>query len=247
MSPGEIRVVRQDDRLPWLETVEPDRADGPPLGRVVALVLVGLAVLSGVIYGVYKLQNRETPAGGELIVAPPGAYKVRPQDPGGLEVVGEGTTAVATSAGKPADGAIDLKAVPETPVARRPAQPLPQQQPDRARKEGKRNAVATVPVSGGRLAAKPPVAAAPPATPGAASGGSLVQLGAFPSEAAAREAWASFSKRFSYLAPLGMSVQPVASGGRTLYRLRVNAGGANQAADICGRLKVAGERCFVAS
>ena len=42
-------------------------------------------------------------------------------------------------------------------------------------------------------------------------------------------------------------MQPVASGGKTLYRLRVNAGGANQAADICGRLKVAGESCFVAS
>ena len=48
-------------------------------------------------------------------------------------------------------------------------------------------------------------------------------------------------------APLGKSVQPVATGGRTLYRLRVNAGSANQAADICGRLRVAGETCFVAS
>ncbi len=56
-----------------------------------------------------------------------------------------------------------------------------------------------------------------------------------------------FSKRFSYLAPLGKSVQSVAIGGRTLYRLRVNAGSANQAADICGRLRVAGESCFVAS
>ena len=42
-------------------------------------------------------------------------------------------------------------------------------------------------------------------------------------------------------------VQPVAANGKTLYRLRVNAGGANQAADICGRLRVAGESCFVAS
>ena len=74
-----------------------------------------------------------------------------------------------------------------------------------------------------------------------------MQLGAYPSEAVANAAWASFSKRFGYLAPLGKSVQPVVAGGKTLYRLRVNAGGANQAADICGRLKVAGESCFVAS
>ncbi|WP_447341537.1 SPOR domain-containing protein, partial [Mycobacterium tuberculosis] len=63
----------------------------------------------------------------------------------------------------------------------------------------------------------------------------------------ANAAWTTFSKRFSYLAPLGKSVQSVATGGRTLYRLRVNAGSANQAADICGRLRVAGESCFVAS
>ena len=67
------------------------------------------------------------------------------------------------------------------------------------------------------------------------------------SEATANAAWTSISKRFGYVAALGKSVQPVASGGRTLYRLRVNAGSANQAADICGRLKVAGEACFIAS
>jgi hypothetical protein len=82
---------------------------------------------------------------------------------------------------------------------------------------------------------------------GTASGGSLVQLGAYPSEASANAAWTNFSKRFGYVASLGKSVQPVATGGRTLYRLRVNAGSANQAADICGRLRVAGETCFVAS
>ena len=46
---------------------------------------------------------------------------------------------------------------------------------------------------------------------------------------------------------LGKVVQQVASNGQTIYRLRVNAGSANQAADICGRLRVAGESCFVAS
>jgi hypothetical protein len=82
---------------------------------------------------------------------------------------------------------------------------------------------------------------------GTATGGSLVQLGAYPSEAVANAAWTNFSKRFAYVGALGKSVQPVATGGRTLYRLRVNAGSANQAADICGRLRVAGETCFVAS
>lgn len=234
--------LRDEDRLPWLETVEPDEPEGPPAGRVIAMVLVGLAVLALIIFGVYQLQNRTPAADGELIAAQEGDYKIKPEDPGGLKVKGEGTTAVATSDGKPGSGAIDLKAVPEAPVdGRRAAQPLP------AGSAGGRNAVAQVPASGGRLVAAKPLAASRNAAPGAASGGSLVQLGAYPSEAVANASWTQFSKRFAYLAPLGKSIQPVASGGKTLYRLRVNAGGANQAADICGRLKVAGESCFVAS
>jgi hypothetical protein len=241
MALDQIKVVQYEDRLPWLETVEPDEPPGPPLLRVILLVLLGLAILSGIVFGVYRLQNREAEPTGELIAAE-GAYKVRPDDPGGLKVKGEGAAAVATSAGKTGSGAIDLNAVPEAPVDGRRAQPLPT-----VPETGGRNAVAEVPASGGRLAAKPPVTAAPANAPGAASGGSLVQLGAYPSEAVANASWASLSKRFSYLAPLGKSIQPVASGGKTLYRLRVNAGGANQAADLCGRLKVAGESCFVAS
>lgn len=237
----DVRVVQYEDRLPWLETVEPDEAAGPPLGRVLALVLLGLAILAAIIFAVYKLQHRETSADGELIAAQEGDYKVRPDDPGGLKVKGEGTTAVATSAGKTGNGAIDLKAVPEAPVDGRRAQPLPAKPA-----QGGRNAVAQIPASGGRLAAKPPLTTGGAVAPGAASGGSLVQLGAYPSEAVANSAWDSFARRFSYLSALGKSVQPVASGGKTLYRLRVNAGGANQAADICGRLKVAGESCFVA-
>lgn len=243
MAGDEVRVVQHEDRLPWLETVEPDDPAGPPLGRVIALVLLGLAVLALVVFAVYKLQHRQPAGDGQLIQAQAGDYKVRPDDPGGLKVKGEGTTAVATSDGKTGSGAIDLKAVPEAPVDGRRAQPLP----GKADGIGGRNAVAQVPASGGKLIARPPVSAAAANAPGAASGGSLVQLGAYPSEAVANAAWTSFSKRFSYLAPLGKSVQPVASGGKTLYRLRVNAGGANQAADICGRLKVAGESCFVAS
>ena len=234
--------LRDEERLPWLETVDPDEGEGPGLGRVVALVLLGLAVLAGIVFGIYKLQHREVPADGELIAAQEGDYKIRPDDPGGLHVNGEGSAAVATSAGRPHEGAIDVRAVPEAPVdGRRAAQPLP------TREAGGRTAATAVPASGGRLVAPAPVAAPRAPAPGSASGGSLVQLGAFPTEAVANSAWTSLSKRFAYLAPLGKSVQPVATNGKTLYRLRVNAGSANQAADLCGKLKVAGENCFIAS
>lgn len=234
--------LREEDRLPWLETAEPEQEEGVGAARVFALVLLGLAVLAAIVFGIYRMQDRPAGADGELIAAQEGDYKIRPDDPGGLRVDGEGTAAVATSAGRPQSGAIDVGAIPEAPVdGRRAAQPMP------TPAAGGRNAVSAVPGSGGRLTAAAPVAAPRAPAPGSASGGSLVQLGAFPSEAVANATWTTLSKRFAYLAPLGKSVQPVASGGRTLYRLRVNAGSANQAADLCGKLKVAGENCFVAS
>ncbi|WP_343527992.1 SPOR domain-containing protein [Sphingomonas sp.] len=235
---------QEEDRLPWLETVEADEPEGVSIGKVVALVILGLAILAAVGFGLYKWQARTAAADGDgaLIAAPEGDYKVRPADPGGLKVKGEGNTAIATSAGKPGgSGAIDLRAVPEAPmngtrVVQKPAEP-----------NGGRNAVAQVPESGGKLVAPAPVTAQRPANAGSIGSGSMVQLGAYPSESSANTAWDRFSKRFSYVAALGKVVQPVASNGKTLYRLRVNAGSANQAADICGRLRVAGESCFVAS
>ncbi len=233
--------LREEDRLPWLETVEPDEERGAPIGKVLALVVLGLAVLAAIIFGIYKLQTRQS-ADGQLIAAQEGDYKVKPDDPGGLKVKGEGDAAIATSAGKSGSASIDLNAVPEKPIDGRRVVPAA-----RPASAGGSNAVAQVPASGGRLVAAQPVSVQRSAAPGAASGGALVQLGAYPSEAIAKSSWAGFAKRFSYLAPLGQSIQPVATGGRTLYRLRVNAGSANQAADICGRLRVAGESCFVAS
>ena len=233
--------LREEDRLPWLETVEPDEQETVGIGRVIALVVLGLAVLAAIIFGIYKLQQRAPTGDGQLIAAQEGDYKVKPDDAGGLKVKGEGDSAIATSAGKSGNGAIDLRGVPEAPVA---GQRAVAAKPDDV---AGRNAVAQVPASGGRLVAAAPLAASRNTAAGTPAGGSLVQLGAYPSEAVANAAWTSFSKRFGYVAALGKSVQPVATGGRTLYRLRVNAGSANQAADICGRLRVAGETCFVAS
>jgi len=233
--------LREEDRLPWLETVEPDEERGAPIGKVIAMVVLGLVVLAAIIYGIYALQSRQS-ADGQLIAAQEGDYKVKPDDPGGLKVKGEGDAAIATSAGKAGNGSIDLNAVPEKPVEGRRVAPNARPSP-----AGGSNAVAQVPASGGRLVAVQPVTVQRNAAANAGSSGSLVQLGAYPTQAAADTAWNGFSKRFSYLAPLGKSVQSVATGGRTLYRLRVNAGSANQAADICGRLRVAGESCFVAS
>ena len=236
MASDEIDL-RQEDRLPWLETVEPDEPERAGVARVVVAVLIGLALVAAAAWAFTRLRPTASPEGtGALIAAQEGDYKVRPDDPGGLKVKGEGDTAIATSAGAARQGAIDLKAVPEAPITGRHAQAPAQ------RKTGE-----TRTASGGRLAARPPMQAPRAPVPGAASGGSLVQLGAFPSESAANAAWSAIAKRFGYVATLGKEVQPAEVNGRKVFRLRVNAGSAGAAADICGRLKIAGESCFVTS
>jgi len=226
------------DRLPWLETAEDYDNKGPSALHIVLVVAALLAVIAAAILGYQLLRSaRDTGGNGALIAAQEGDYKVKPDEPGGLKVEGEGDSAIATSNGAGSGNAsINVKAVPEAPIVGKKAAP--------AAKEGAGASKAEValPPSHGKLEAK---TATPPVAHGTA-GGALVQLGAFPSEAAANAAWAKLSGRIPYLAPLGKSVQSAEVNGATAYRLRVNAGSASQASELCGKLKVAGEACFVA-
>jgi hypothetical protein len=213
----------QDDRLPWLEAVEEEEGgDGPSLGKLLAYVVIGLAIIGAIVGGVFWLQNRNSGtevAGGEpeMIRAPAGPYKEKPSAPGGMAVEGEGDTAFAASAGADPRGQINTDAVAETPVTQTKDQPAPAAQP-----------------------APAPAAPAAPAPTEAAPGGTI-QLGAFPNGAAAEKAWKSLAGRFAYLAPLSHNVVTAEVNGRTYYRLRASGPGAQ---GICGRLQVAGEQCL---
>lgn len=91
-------------------------------------------------------------------------------------------------------------------------------------------------------ASKPKAVAPPPAT----SSGTVLQLGAFSSEAKAKAAWKSFTGRYGYLAGLEQAIAPLERDGKTLYRLRATgAASSGQAVDLCARLRVAGEQCSV--
>ena len=196
-----------EDRLPWLEAVEEDEERaGPSMIKLIGLVAIALVAIGIIVGGLFWLGNRNLQGGqGEVIAAPEGDYKVKPAQPGGMNVAGEGDTAFAASEGAEPRGQLNTNAVPEAPVTQVPPAPRPPQ----------------------------PTPAAPGAT---------IQLGAFSSQASANQAWSGLSGRFGYLAPLSHSVVPVASGGRTLYRLRASG---PDAAGICRRLQVAGEACSV--
>jgi hypothetical protein len=219
MTDARADELGDEDRLPWLEAVEEDDdQSGPSVAKLVGAIVIGLIAIAVIVGGLFWLGNRNRADGnGEVIAAPKGDYKVRPDQPGGMNATGEGDTAAAASAGAEPKGRINTNAVAEAPIAR--PQPAPQ-----------------------APAARP---APPPPTrpqPAPAATGPTIQLGAFSSQASANNAWRALSGRFGYLAPLGHSVVPVQSGGRTLYRLR--ASGAD-AGSICRRLQVAGEDCAV--
>ena len=91
------------DRLPWLETADgyeyDDRAS--PL-RIAVMLLAGLVLLAAIVGAVYWLQRNQiggANGNGQLIAAPAGAYKVKPQDAGGKRFEGEGDSAFAASEG----------------------------------------------------------------------------------------------------------------------------------------------------
>ncbi|HEX8445626.1 MAG TPA: SPOR domain-containing protein [Sphingomonas sp.] len=259
------RVAGDGDRLPWLEPVEEERASAPGMGKTIAALLVVLLVLGLVIGGVFWLRSGGTAEGsGDLIAAPEGDYKVKPDQPGGMKVEGEGETAFAASDGRETNASIDLSAIPEAPVtgtgsvttadaassgasaapapvaaplapkAVPAARTAPVEKPAAIVKPAPAPAPAPAPVRTAKAAA--PVAAEP------ATGGAQIQLGAFGSEAKANAAWKTLSTRFTFLAPLAKTVTPVVAGDKTLYRLRATGG---QAGALCARLKVAGETCAV--
>ncbi|RYD50454.1 MAG: SPOR domain-containing protein [Sphingomonadales bacterium] len=229
-----------DDRLPWLETVEEDYREGPSFGRLLLLLALLLIVAAAAAGAYYWYQQQQGLTGnGQLINAQEGDYKVKPDEPGGKVVEGEGDTVFSTSQGAASNASINTGALPEAPVEGQAAA-------GSAAADGSRTAKMQVPASGGRIDNRP--AAAPRTAPVSNAGsGSLVQLGAFPNEAGANIAWSRLSKRFAYLAPLGKSVERAEKDGKAVFRLRVNAGSNGQAKEICGKLKNAGENCYVAN
>ncbi|WP_309662955.1 SPOR domain-containing protein [Sphingomonas sp.] len=227
---GDFRSSYDDGELPWLEAV--DDEDGPrgfsSRKMLAALLVVGAAV--AIIAATFFYLGRQDPAGlgaPELIQAVPGPYKVKPTDPGGLDVAGESETAFQTSAGEDSDAQLDLNALPEEAVARPPPE-QPKKLPPNETK---------VPV-----VEQPTPTPAPAAEPSGPAG-SVIQLGAYKNAAQAERAWTALSTRFPNVKAMTKLVVPFAGG----FRLRAGAASTADAKQACQALKVAGENCFVAN
>ncbi len=219
--------LQDEDRLPWLEAVETDDEDEGVTGsKLMGLVLAGLLAIGVLVGGIWWLRNQQQgPQGdGTLIAAQEGDYKVKPDQPGGMKVEGQGDASFAASEGAEANGKVDMAAKPEAPVT-----------VVKQNKVAVANPVAAAPAKPSVSASLAPPSATPLAAP-APSGGGLVQFGAYGSQATADEAWATLTAKTPALARLAKSVLPAAVGGKTLYRLRANAGSPAAAAALCAKV-----------
>ncbi len=212
-----------DEQLPWLEAV--DDEDGPrgvSARRMLAalvVVLLAAAVVFATFFWLGRQNVSDTAGAPELIRADPKPYKVKPTDPGGLDVAGESETAFQTSAGEDTDAQLDLSRLPEQPVAA-PPKPAPESKPADAPKPAE---TAPAQPTGGK--------------------GSVIQLGAFANRAQAERAWSALSARFPSVAAMNKLIVPFSGG----IRLRASASSPAEAKQTCQALKVAGENCFVAN
>ena len=213
-----------DEQLPWLQPVEDENE---PRGLSARKMLAALIVVlfAGLIVAAtfFWLGRQNASVGGppELIQAPAGPYKVKPPNPGGLDISSESETAFETSAGEDRNSQLDTSKLPQAP-ATKPSQ-----------------AKTSAPQQETAKPASPLPEPEPKATGGA---GSVIQLGAFANKAQAERAWTALSARFSSIAAMNKMIVPFPGG----IRLRAGAPSAADAKQACDTLRAAGENCFVA-
>ncbi|MDQ3482797.1 MAG: SPOR domain-containing protein [Pseudomonadota bacterium] len=220
-----------DTDLPWLQEVDDEDApSGISARRMLAglvIVLVAAAAIAGTFFWLGR-SDSGAPGAPELIRAAEGPYKVKPQDPGGLDVAGDSQTAFETSAGQDVDSRLAGQPEAEPEVE-------PEVEPKRIPPGETREP----------LPAETPQAPEPELRPSGAQG-SVVQLGAYRNTAQAERAWTALSTRFPAVAGLTKIVVPYSAGGSSGYRLRASATSPDQARQVCQSLEAAGESCFIA-
>lgn len=107
-----------DDSLPWLESDEYDPDEGAvDTARIVGFAAILLVLLATAIGGIWWYSNHasgaQIVADGSTIEAPPGPYKVRPEDAGGKTFAGTGNIAPKVGEGIMREGQLAETNIPE--------------------------------------------------------------------------------------------------------------------------------------
>jgi hypothetical protein len=116
----------EEDRLPWLESIDDDDDYGSDNGRLMMILVAGLVVLAALVGGIWWATHRggeELQADGSVIEAPKTPYKEAPKNPGGKTFAGTGDTSFAVSEGQTRTPRLDQGGQVVTPVATDAAKP----------------------------------------------------------------------------------------------------------------------------
>ncbi len=203
------------------------------------LGMVSVVALAGLLWLGYTAFKRGSDSDLPVIAAPEGDYKVAPKDPGGLEVDHQDVAIYeALARGRPGAAPEAIGPLPEAP---RPVVPPPEPAPSPGPAE---SAGETMPLPIPAPRNDGATASSAPAGPlQEAAIGVSVQLGAFGTETAAREAWEELRKRHGDL--LGRMEAEFVPGDEVV---RVRAGPVSTAAlaqIVCEQLKTRNVDCFI--
>lgn len=238
-----------DDDAPWLAAASPPGSGKRSLTFRIIAGLSALALVSIIIVFVLLRPGDGGEAGymeaaqAPLILPEPGPYKVRPDDPRGLDVEGQGDTMYAAGAGIDQPSDIDLSAAPEDPLPRPGTEPAGEPAgeavdllPEAMRATEAPATPAPAPSPAPSVA---PAAAQPRAPAPLSLAAGEVQLGAYSTRERAEAAWGQLVRKHGMLglAPRYVSTRVE---GRTLWRLHTET---PDAAQLCARLATTGDPC----
>lgn len=106
---GRLALEEPELRLPWLESAEEDVDEGldwPRIGKFAGGLVALLALIVLGVLGLREYLSAPPEGDGSLIAAPEAPYKVRPADPGGMQVAGTGDTSYKVGEGIDSEGRI---------------------------------------------------------------------------------------------------------------------------------------------
>lgn len=240
--------------------------EGSRLPLLIVIALLVLAAFGGVVWLAYQRGvqqgHSEVP---RVIAAAPGPVKVAPTTPGGtptpytgLKIYQQpapaGDDSVAATP-QPPTRVVTKAPPPATAVAPPPMTMAPATAPAVAKPASSPPAALTKPspVHAAQAApirpSVPPTSdSAAPATAPAATGGGVLQIGSYKSEADAGAAWIAYKARHAtLLAGMTPDVKQVDLGAKgTWFRLRIVTADKNAATALCDKLKAEGAACIPA-
>ena len=218
-----------------------------PATKRLALIAAGLGSALLAVVGVWSVNGHRSSGGSvPLIEAPPGPMRVKPANPGGMQLA-PGDEIFAQGSGGD-HGTDTLAPPPETPdpqALRPPPKPAPAPQAAPAPA-----ATSALPAPSTPIAAHaPPPTAAPAAKPAVSppAGRAEVQLAALPTEEAAKQQWALLQHRLpDLLRGRDPAIGKVEVDGHVWWRVRTG-GFADPAAarGFCDQVRAKGGACDV--